>query len=251
MELFHESCAIFVEGDSIDNTLSILRRWAAHSPQRRTAISYSTDSIADPNNDYSKEKGRLPREGRIAVSRNKALETLRGFAKQPDYVIVLDLDIHGVDPLGIADSFGRTTKWDVICANGVTLHGIYRDIYAFRRHDIYTNHHVVFDHSLPEQRAFVQQNRTKFYDIMSTFTRSDGENLMQVDSCFGGLAIYRAEALQDCSYAFRWNDTQKVDCEHVLFHHCLVEQNNATIYHNPIMKLWYGSALVKFGFLRA
>lgn len=32
-------------------------------------------------------------------------------------------------------------KWDVICSNGIILHGVYRDIYAFRVGNLNTNHH--------------------------------------------------------------------------------------------------------------
>ena len=43
----------------------------------------------------------------------------------------------------ILDSFSRQshTKWDVICAHGILLYGVYRDTYAFRTDTINTNHH--------------------------------------------------------------------------------------------------------------
>jgi hypothetical protein len=48
--------------------------------------------------------------------------------------------------------------------------------------------------------------------------------------------LYRASALQDCSYSYRHSSAPHVvDCEHVLFHQCLRERNNARIVSNRNM----------------
>lgn len=144
----------------------------------------------------------MPREGRLAIARNLALDELSTMPLT-DYVIMIDMDIIGWDINGILDSFslhvpvpvmshengmnnsgfsadvnidrdndsGRNSnridrvsdrlsdissdisdsgikenykhksKWDVICSNGIILHGVYRDIYAFRVDGLNTNHH--------------------------------------------------------------------------------------------------------------
>lgn len=156
----------------------------------------------------------MPREGRLAIARNLALDELSTMPVT-DYVIMIDMDIVGWDINGVLDSFSqrippashdsaRTNsskesdsvsdrdsdsgsgsdnestsvshgkfrgtsgssgssdnskgydnsgdhrdqgkqrqkhKWDVICSNGIILHGVYRDIYAFRAGGLNTNHH--------------------------------------------------------------------------------------------------------------
>lgn len=67
-----------------------------------------------------------------------------------------------------------------------------------------------------------------------------------VDSCFGGLAIYRTAAVGSCRYTYRHPAPQRMqDCEHVLFHQCMREENHARIFSNPHMKLWYGHSGIK------
>ncbi len=148
---FPESQAVFVEGDSSDETLQILQNWASHSKQNRTV--YSVSSINE------KEKigvfaGKLmPREGRLAAARNHALNVLHSLPKKTKYVIIVDLDVVGWNILGIQDSFGRPS-WDVMCANGVLMYGVYRDTYAFRMKGITTNHHLGgLDHGLYNMTA--------------------------------------------------------------------------------------------------
>ena len=130
---FKYSRAIFVEEQSVDNTPEILQKWAARSPSNRTVLLHY---FYDHHEQVGFFKGRkMPREGRLAASRNKALQTLHKMSDKTDYVIVVDLDIVGFDPNGVADSFARrgsSMQWDVICANGIMMHGTYRDTFAFR-----------------------------------------------------------------------------------------------------------------------
>jgi hypothetical protein len=65
--------------------------------------------------------------------------------------------------------------------------------------------------------------------------------VLQVDSCFGGMAIYKYEQFNACEYGYRHHKAPyMLDCEHVIFNECLIEKFQAKIYTNPNMKLWYG-----------
>ena len=140
---FSYSRAIFVEGGSTDNTAGILRDWANDSPSKnRTIITMAgNDSLEDTGH----FKGlKLPREGRLSNARNVGLSHLFRMSEQgikTEYVIIVDLDVLGWDPYGVLDSFKERANWDVVCANGILLHGIYRDTYAFRTESLNTNHH--------------------------------------------------------------------------------------------------------------
>ena len=165
---FKTSRAIFVEAQSNDKTAALLTKWAASSPNNRTAIVHYFNSSWDQEQEGFFKGHKMPREGRIALTRNGALESLRNETNKTDYVIVVDLDIVGFDIDGVADSFAHRDNlaWDVVCANGHTpshtssttrplnpsitptffsytlsltysptgimLHGTYRDTYALR-----------------------------------------------------------------------------------------------------------------------
>lgn len=139
---FSYSRSIFVEGGSSDNTTDILQKWTDSSVTNRTLIKMPGN---DSFEEYGHFKGRkLPREGRLSNARNVGLSELYRLANmgiKTEYVIVVDLDVLGWDPYGVADSFMKSSSWDVVCANGILLHGIYRDTYAFRAEKINTNHH--------------------------------------------------------------------------------------------------------------
>lgn len=60
----------------------------------------------------------------------------------------------------------------------------------------------------------------------------------EVESCFGGMTIYRYESLEGCQYSYREKESPfMLDCEHVLFHRCLREKNKARIFSNPFMSV--------------
>lgn len=73
---------------------------------------------------------------------------------------------------------------------------------------------------------------------MDTGTTSDGNVIrpFEVESCFGGMAIYRYDALSNCTYSYREAEPpHMLDCEHVLFHKCLRQRTHARIFTNPHM----------------
>ena len=58
--------------------------------------------------------------------------------------------------------------------------------------------------------------------------------LMPVYSCFGGMAFYKKESIKGCIY-----DSINDDCEHVIFHKCLIEKNKGKIFMNPAQIIRY------------
>ena len=265
-QYFSSSRAVFAEGDSTDNTYDIFNKWTMKSTSNRTLLTLS-------NKEFGKEidghfaGGNLPREGRIARVRNGVMDLLyKEGGAMTKYIVMVDLDVLGWDMHGVADSFGRrdTTKWDVVCANGIMVHGIYRDTYAFRAQGINTNHHMYGDdyakYDITSEQRNINQNKYKLsvkrvqglgLGISTETTEMTEVKInemnhhelkpMQVDSCFGGLAIYDFEKTKPCKYSYRHIDPPyMLDCEHVIFHECLMKENGAKIFFNPNMKLWYG-----------
>lgn len=104
----------------------------------------------------------------------------------------------------------------------------------------------------------------KARDIMDS-TKNTGKSRppIEVESCFSGMAIYKRDVIfknhsnriqnssnhhghhhnqtAACQYNFRHdNAPYLVDCEHIFFHQCLREKNQARIFTNLQQKLWYG-----------
>eukprot|EP01034_Spumella_vulgaris_P031137 gene31137-38480_t len=169
------------------------------------------------------------------------------------------MDVLGWDNKGVQDSFGRTQYWDAICAHGILLHGLYRDTYALRALDFNNNHHWYgHDHDMYNislKQAAINRRQYKIdkessLELMDVSRMKDtqGNGMLrpiQVDSCFGGLAIYKTSILPGCEYNHRYPYFPfMLDCEHVLFNECVMRLHKARIMSNPNLKLWYGHTSV-------
>lgn len=145
---FATSRAIFVIDSSALGMQDLFFEWAKRSPLNRTILTAVAPQLENEGIFPNSGTTGMPREGRIAHARNIVLQE---YAKGPptEYIIQVDLDIVGWDLGGVRDSFGRSSLWDVACAHGVILYGIYRDAYALRAPGINTNHHLSgLDHAL-------------------------------------------------------------------------------------------------------
>lgn len=258
---------IIIDGSSTNGAQDILQRWVNQRSSERKLLVAEAPEIEPliPATPFSGNP--MPREGRIAYARNLALQYLREPKMlKTDYMIVLDLDIVGWNPVGIHDGFGRNQDWDVLCANGIILHGLFRDTYAFRTDAIFTNHHYAGqDHNnynlsaadAIQYRAVVEKSKAEAMKMMDTRRgiSSSVPKLVPVNSCFGGMALYKYDisvGAKACKYWYRYGSVSErymVDCEHVLFHQCLSDnylrlhpngEKSLRLMSSQHMKLWYG-----------
>jgi len=177
------------------------------------------DYSCDPTCGDSRGRcARCVRFRRLGALRNQLLKQAK--AINPDVLLLVDLDLWAVDIDGIADSFGREEKWNMMCSNGVYLHGLYWDTTAFR---------------LPDG------TRPPRLEIQSRHDKAGREgSLLPLASCFGGLGLYHLSAAQDCSYMSEWPSSEYMkECEHVGFNSCIHEKSGG-VYSNPVMKVYYG-----------
>jgi glycosyltransferase involved in cell wall biosynthesis len=210
---------LIVESDSTDDTLAELQRLR----NQRAGFQFtSLGALAE----------QMPaRTERIAACRNRYLDELRLDAQyaQVDYVMVADLD--GVnDDLraeAVATCWASQQPWDVVTAN---QRDAYYDIWALRHpdwcpvdcHDQYSRLRAMFD-----------KPRAKDIAIHSRMVPlSPQAEWIEVDSAFGGLAIYRREAL----LAGRYNGIceGRSVCEHVPLHAAL-RARGYRIFINPAL----------------
>ena len=170
------------------------------------------------------------RTARIAHCRNRYLDELNSnpIYAHIDYVIVADLD--GVnDQLteqALLSCWARD-DWDVCTAN---QRGPYYDVWALRHktwspNDCWSQYRFLTEHGL-------SVNKSLFAAIHSRMVKID-ENLdwIEVDSSFGGLAIYRRCALEGAQYV-GLDDEGEMVCEHVRLH-AAIRAHGGRIFINP------------------
>lgn len=176
--LFRQHSFVIYENDSSSQYLEQL-----HNYFRSRNISYKLVS----------EKLNLQKRPSISFlgyCRNKYLEELRNVRySDTDYVIVADLDLRGVSLSGVRSSLLQN-GWSAMTSNGIYSKGKYYDKFALRC------------------SSFPLEPLSKQWDEANIcFT---GNRLIEVDSAFGGMAIYRYKEIIQCYY-----DQSSDDCEHV------------------------------------
>lgn len=197
-EMF-KSYEVFVyENDSTDKTVANL---AYYSKLLDLPITIQTEKL---NLEPHEQDKSLYRRQIMAGVRNKYLDFLKG--RVYDYVIVLDWDIQGFSYQGVAHSF--SCEFDVMGSNGI----IYQTNKEGRRYRCF------YDTWAYRGEGAENLNLLEF---------NRGEPVVEVDSCFGGLAIYKRELLDGVRYT-------EEDCDHVTLH------KNMNVKLNPSQIVIYG-----------
>jgi len=196
---------IIYENDSSDNTRNILQE-----NKKDNYLYIFEDNVKEPL-----------RTMRIANGRNKILEKVREI--NYDYMIMIDLD--DVNSTG---NFVDTIKscfeysgWDVLTGNQSDS---YYDLWALRKKDDmeYDCWKMVRDNNIPFATDIYVNSKYKQYP--------EGE-LLEVDSAFGGIAIYKLSSVpNECNYVGKYDDGNEL-CEHVEFNRC-IKKNGGNIYIN-------------------
>jgi len=210
-EMFLDYRAVVFENDSHDATREILADWAAGN--RRVAV--LSERIGDPLNPCK----RCPRRGtRMAKYRNRYRDYVAERFAHFDVAIVIDMDLAaGFSYEGVCNTFGHR-NWDFVGSYGIIFRrariiGIrigpivrmHYDAWAFRR--------------LGDDTALT----TRYVNAMKW---RRGDSLVRVNSCFGGLGVYRIEAILRSRY-------EGGDCEHVGFHRNMRRHGLTGLYLNP------------------
>jgi hypothetical protein len=230
---FKECQIIVFENDSVDRTKTILKDWSSKSPNvhincenlgTRTIPQSSPTGV---NKYYSKH-----RISRMVEYRNYYLDKLEKLNFEPDYVLIVDLDVSKIYLEGIFHSFGILDKWDVVTANGYSISPKMR----FRYHDSYALVELG-DEKIPQTQESILKASNKWSAL------STSESLLPVYSAYGGLSIYRYEAIKNLRYRLIENNNRQVEvrCEHFALCQAIRERGFERIYINPMMKLRYQS----------
>jgi hypothetical protein len=209
---------LIIESDSNDETIAKLENLKASIP------GFNYMSLGNLRHE-------IPlRTARIAHCRNRYLEELDTDCryKDVDYVIVADLD--GMNSLLTPEAFESCwarNDWDVCTAN---QRGPYYDMYALR-HPIWSPNDCLLQHKFLMKYGV---NKLKSLDIAiygKMIRIPEDSEWIEVDSAYGGLAVYRRSALTGAQY-LGLNDEGGEICEHVTLNDHL-KLNGSRIFINP------------------
>jgi hypothetical protein len=218
--LFGRVHTLLVESDSKDNTLQLLGNLSELVPDLRY-LSMGSLQEAHP-----------VRCDRLAICRNTYLDELLNnpLYENVRYVIVSDMDgvSRHLTTAALASCWDREVPWDACTANQGDY---YYDVWALR-HDPWCP-----GDSWQEYKRLVPLIGKRGATEVALFSRmihlSPKRPMIEVESAFGGLAVYKREAIVSARYGGLRADGTEL-CEHVtLCSH--MRANGYRIFLNPAL----------------
>ena len=228
---FSDSKIIVIENDSIDGTKETLAHWAVIN-RNVTVISEDTNQVTIPP---KIDSGKNPttsffRINKMAHFRNKYLRFIKDSNIVADYVIVIDIDLDKIYPQKIFSAITNAPNdWSAIFANGLLYTFLpcvtkYYDNYAY----------VPYDSA---KDSFKYKERHLNVDKLNYALKKN--DYVKVRSAFGGIGIYKYEALCDAKYQAlpSLSGEDEALCEHVSVN--LAVSNYGKLYVSKKMKALY------------
>lgn len=224
---------VVYENDSKDDTKKLLESWrltdvdkifiSMNDYGQPLAIPCNNKSASNPF--FSKE-----RIERMAELRNYYMDYINKQNWSADYLVVVDLDVAQLYLEGILSSFETKVEWDAVTSNGYSISPElcrrYHDTYALCLWNEQNN---------PQTEKRIKILADELGKLKST------DKWIRIASGFGGLAIYRFEAVKGIHYIALPNrdDRVEVKCEHFSIYTQMMERGFNRFYINPAMKLKY------------
>lgn len=224
---------VVFENDSKDGTKELLKAWQMEDPERIEV--FCADTKCSKPIPAAKEVSVNPFFSRRRIEvmtrlRNQYMEHIWNKDLDVDYLVVVDLDVDQIDLDGILSSFQTDRVWDAVTAFGYStspmLKRRYHDTYALTLWD---------DRYAPQTEAKITANADRLGDLKPI------DDWIRVYSAFGGLAIYRYEAVKGLYYQVIDNADSRVEvrCEHFSLYQQMTTRGFCSFYINPAMQLHY------------
>lgn len=225
---------VIYENDSQDKTKEILIKWADSRDTEKIHILLN-DGIIQENTIPASNRTVNPffsrsRIEKMVFFRNQYMKYVEKQNWNVDYMIVVDLDVEKMDLQGILTSFSTQEEWDAITAFGYSTSPKLR----LRYHDTYALTENGYE-DIPQTELSIFTNSKKYARLKNQ------KCLHAVFSAFGGLAIYRFDAIKDCYYEVLPNNDKRVEvrCEHFSLYKQMKKNGFEKVYINPKMILKY------------
>ncbi len=209
---------LLVESDSDDRTVEFLDRLRRRIPgfdylslgTLRSSMPLRTERLAHCRNAYRRE-----------LLENAAYQGV-------EYIAVVDLDgMTGLLSREAVDRCWSRSDWDVVTAN---QKGPYYDIWALR-HELWSPNDWAEQFKFLRARGVAEESAYAASLLCRMVTIPPDAGWIEVDSAFGGLAIYRQSWFARSEYV-GLSATGGEVCEHVPFH-LRMRQQGARILINP------------------
>lgn len=245
--LFEKTAFIFVENDSIDNTVEILKNWGE---SREDFVIHSLTGL---------DKVIGPRTMRLETCRNlclAALKKTRPFSTD-DVVIMLDMDDVNSKPIevpGFLTAHDYLIEKKDVAAVTAVQQGAYYDLWALRHPEHFDRDlwEDVIDAALAEKLPDPEPFERVFATCDTQFISR--ESPTEVDSAFGGLGIYKFNALVRNPMPYVGQHTKFLldgganfyrmqRCEHVSFHLGFKMLGMKLVIHPSLVNRGYGAEL--------
>lgn len=215
--MFKERKWIIIESDSTDNTLEILQKITALDKE------FTFISLGNIENRY------ITRSERLAYARNAYIDFLKKKEnKRFNYVLVSDFDgLNNLVNEAAIESCWNFEDWAVLTAN---QNGPYYDIWALRHplwspNDCWEELNFYKEYGVNPELALYKSLHSRMLKIPRN------SPLLEVDSAFGGMAMYKYRYLIRARYS-GVDIKGKPICEHVPLH-LKIRENGGHIYINP------------------
>jgi len=215
---FKEVEWLLIESDSKDNTVEELNKISLQNASFRF---FALGELF---------KAMPKRTERLAYCRNHYLKEIRenSHYRDVDYVAIVDLDnMNDLLTFDAVETCWEKDDWDVCTANQL---GPYYDIWALRHpiwspNDCWSQCLFLQSFGLPHEKAKQAAVYSKQIVI------PPNANWIEVDSAFGGLAIYKRSALNEGQYFGLGHSGEEV-CDHPFLHET-IRNNGGKIFINP------------------
>ncbi|MFZ5953495.1 MAG: hypothetical protein ACOYT8_00165 [Candidatus Dependentiae bacterium] len=189
-DYFKDYQVIIYENNSTDNTLDVLNAWMIKNPRVTIISEYLSDQQLSNRTKSHALRDKAPcRMELIAYARNQVLkQAMSDLFADYNYIIMTDLDFRiGWQVNDVIASFNCTEQWDCIAANGVNGDHYHYDRFAYR------------DDQFPLGPELLGE---EFWRIRleQPIAFAPSLPLQKVYSAFGGIALYKRNALKDCWY---------------------------------------------------
>jgi hypothetical protein len=209
---------IIIESNSTDNSKEILRKYSRVS----TVIIYKTLETKNYNQIFRTQK--------LAQARNSYLSEFNKINVNRDikYLVVCDLNNlnNKINKLAV-NSCWKNNNWAAVTAN---QDGPYYDVWALRHK--FWNNYDCWERYEGLKEIYSKATLALWDSVYSRMIRIPiNRNWIQVDSAFGGIAIYDTKYLKGCRYIGLTASGKQV-CEHLSFNEGILK-NGGSIFINP------------------
>ena len=223
---------IVLENNSKDRTKEVLQEW---QQQNNKVTAYL--------NDFDEEKYKLiPADENyfkyFQINKLQKYYDYRNYLKQivdevdfeSDYSLLIDMDVARIDVKGVITSFGSDIDWDAVTANGYS----YSPTLKRRYHDTF----ALCEYGMEDKKQTLRM--IKDYQSVFSYMRK-GMPFIRVYSAFGGIAIYKTEAIKGLRYEPFFNNYGQVQvrCEHFALFNAMAKKGYCNVFINPNMEVYY------------